>query len=205
MREPESEPLSLKEVVNLLHELGYPEATERRIKQYAKDKYIRPRRFNPKNPKSKYRYTDRELQDLRILFSFMMVYPLIEEAGPLVNVLRANFKYLNLLADDEFIAELKSAPIDILQEPWKTFFNTYCFVNGEEVYYESHQVWDKIQNALNRIIQAQMILSTVYQDLMKLSKFANQPDRIELIAKFEEKIANPKSKPQRTRRTQRNT
>ncbi|MDI6784952.1 MAG: hypothetical protein QME64_12780 [bacterium] len=196
MKELELQTGSLKDIVKILHEAGYTEVTERRIKQYVKDEYIRPRRLNPKNPKSKYRYTNEDLQYFQILFSFMMVYPLIEEAGPLVNVLRANFVYLTMLADDEFIAKLKSAEIDFDQEPWQTFFDAYCEVYGEEIRYEPNQVWEKIQAAFHRITQAQIILATVIQDIAKLSGIANQSDRVELVHKFEETIAK-KSKPQR--------
>lgn len=197
MQEPELQTGSLKDVIKILHEAGYTNVTERRIKQYVKDGYIRPRRVNPNNPKSKYRYTNLDIQYFQILFSFMMVYPLIDEAGPLVNVLRANFLFLDMLADDEFVAQLKSAEIDIHQEPWKTFADYYWLVYTEEVYYEPQQVWDKIEHALNRIIQAQIVLSKMNQNLMRLRNIAYQPDRQELIAKFrvKEKFDNPKSKP----------
>jgi hypothetical protein len=186
----------LTELIERLHQAKYPQATEQKIKWYAKQRVIFPQRLDPTNPKSKYAYTDKELQELRILFTFMMVYP-YEIAKEMLTLIRATMEFAKLMADDEFVTKLQRTPVDIKKEPWATYHEYISKVAGEEIRLDKDQIWGKIQDATEQISQAHSLLSIINRDFMNAIKIAEQPDRVELVHKFEETIAKKANRRER--------
>ena len=172
----------LKDVVRILHEAKYPQATERKIKLYAKMGLIKPRRIHPENPKSRYAYTDDEIKALRILFTFMLVYPL-DKAGKMLKNYSAEYKYQAFLANDENVEELNQARKEnkLDAEAWILYDQLYFDKMTEEAIIGQEKVWDYIQDADEQITQAAMIFSLLRKEFRNASQKLSLNDRQDLI------------------------
>ena len=171
----------LKEVVRILREAKYPQATERKIKLYAKMGLIQPRRIHPENPKSRYAYTDEEIWALRILFTFMLVYPL-DKAGKMLKNYYAEYKYQAFLANDQNVAELIQAKKEnnYDAEAWKLYDKLNRELLTEEAISGPDKVWEYIQDTHEQITQAFIILKTLGEEFTNASQKAFSKDRVEL-------------------------